>query len=169
MSPRQCTRPGRRYSAGFPHPPGTWAGHHRRPATSLQTVTLDATQATAPPRPGSLAPAELGFTPQPPVAWLSPGQLARTAVQVVLSAQFGAYLDKRELQSALPARSYSIGAGERELWFDFVADIGDGFNATYSIAYLLGQASLPLAGTDLPRGQVLVLGGDEVYPTASTQ
>ncbi|HKT02956.1 MAG TPA: metallophosphoesterase [Rugosimonospora sp.] len=132
-------------------------------------MTVDETQAASPPRPRSLAPEELGFAPQPPVAWLSPPQLARTAVQVLLSALFGAYLDKRELQSTLPNRVYDEGAGEAEAWLDFVADVGDGFDSTYSIAYLLGQSSLRVDGVDLPRGRVLLLGGDEVYPTASTQ
>jgi hypothetical protein len=103
------------------------------------------------------------------VAWLSPGQLARTAVQVLLSSLFGAYLDKRELQSTLPARVYDEGAGAEEIWFDFVADVGDGFDSTYSVAYLLAQPSLRLDGQDIPRGRMLVLGGDEVYPTAGTQ
>jgi hypothetical protein len=132
-------------------------------------VTVDPPPAMNPPRPRSLAPGELGFTPQSPVAWLSPGQLTRTAVQVALSALFGAYLDKRELQNALPSRIYDEGADAPEAWFDFVADVGDGFNGTYSVAYLLAQPSLRLSGTDLPRGRLLVMGGDQVYPTASTQ
>jgi hypothetical protein len=132
-------------------------------------VTVDAPKAASPPRPRSLTPDELGFTPQPQVAWLSPGQLTRTAVQVVLSDLFGAYLDKRELQNALPSRLYDEGAGAGEAWFDFVADVGDGFNSTYSVAYLLAQPDLRLGDVTLPRGRMLVMGGDQVYPTASTQ
>ncbi|MGG7380883.1 hypothetical protein ACQ7B2_19805, partial [Escherichia coli] len=56
-----------------------------------------------------------------------------------------------------------------ELWLDYVADVGDGFDATYSIAYLLAQPSLNLGGISLPRGQALVMGGDQVYPTGSAQ
>jgi hypothetical protein len=59
---------------------------------------------------------------------------------------------------------------EGAVWFDYVADLGDGFDATYAIAYLVAQPELPLEGAPnnkpLPRGSVLVLGGDEVYPTA---
>ena len=121
------------------------------------------------PRPTSLDPLELGFSPQPPVAWLSPGQLAGTAVRVVLSTQFGAYLDKRELQNALPASVFAEHADADELWFDYVADLGDGFNATYSIAYLLAQPELTVDGHTLPRGRMLIMGGDQVYPTASGQ
>jgi hypothetical protein len=132
-------------------------------------VTVDTTEAVSPARPRSLAPEELGFTPQRPVAWLSPGQLARTAVQVALSALFGAYLDKRELQNSLPSRVYDEGAVGTDAWFDFVADVGDGFDATYSVAYLLAQPSLRLDGVEVPRGRILLMGGDQVYPTASTQ
>lgn len=126
--------------------------------------------APAPPpehRPTRMHPQELGFTPRPPVAWMAPVQLSRTAVRVVLAELFGAYLDKRELQSALPSTVHSEGSPEEEFWFDFVADLGDGFHATYSIAWLLAQDGLELDGTTYPRGRMLVMGGDEVYPTAS--
>src|SRR5690606_24602207 len=56
-----------------------------------------------------------------------------------------------------------------ELWLDYVADLGDGFDATYSVAYLLAQSELEVDGERLPRGDVLVMGGDQVYPTASGQ
>jgi len=48
-----------------------------------------------------------------------------------------------------------------------VADLGDGFNATYSVAYLLAQPQLEAGGRVLPRGQVLLMGGDQVYPVAN--
>jgi hypothetical protein len=137
---------------GLPAPPGT---------DSLPFVE-------SLPRPLSLDPLELGFSRQRPVAWLSPRQLAGTAVRVVLSTTFGAYLDKRELQNALPASVFTEHADAEELWLDYVADLGDGFDATYSVAWLLAQPSLTVDGQELPRGQVLVMGGDEVYPTANT-
>lgn len=118
-------------------------------------------------RPTSLDPGELGFTPQPPVAWLSPSQLLRTGVRTGLALSFGAWLDKRELQGVLPARTYRQLGEDGELWLDYVADTGDGFDATYSVAYLLGQPELAIDGERLPRGQVLVMGGDQVYPAAS--
>ncbi|GAA0897070.1 hypothetical protein GCM10009557_71470 [Virgisporangium ochraceum] len=118
-----------------------------------------------PGRPKNLTSDELGYTRHGPVPWLSPGLLAGTAVRVVLAELFGAYLDKRELQSGLPAKLYEEGDGD--LWFDYVADLGDGFDATYTIAYLLGQPELTVDGETLPRADVLVMGGDQVYPTAS--
>jgi hypothetical protein len=131
-----------------------------RVATTVQGVDLRA-------RPNSLDPRELGFTPQPPVPWLAPLLLLRTGVRTTLAMIFGAYLDKRELQGALPARWHDQPGTGGELWLDYVADLGDGFDATYSVAHLLARPSLPVDGHDLPRGQVLVMGGDLVYPSAA--
>jgi hypothetical protein len=118
-------------------------------------------------RPTKLDPEELGFTPRQAVAWLSPSQLAATGFRVAFSAQFGAYLDKRELQVALPTQIHEDHAEDDELWLDYIADLGDGFDATYSMAYLVAQEQIEASGEKLPRGRLLILGGDQVYPTAS--
>jgi hypothetical protein len=101
------------------------------------------------------------------VPWLAPLLLLSTGLRTVLSTLFGAYLDKRELQHALPDEVSQQPGTDGELWLDYVADLGDGFNGTYSIAYLLAQPWLDVDGHRLPRGEVLVMGGDQVYPTAS--
>lgn len=109
------------------------------------------------------------------VNWLSPTELARAGVKAVLAATFGNYADKREVQAALSPGlngatcDYSDAP---ELWIDYVADLGDGFNSTYALAWLLAQPALEVArpsgqAVRLPRGQALVLGGDQVYPTAT--
>jgi hypothetical protein len=80
------------------------------------------------------------------------------------------YLDKREMQGTLDPRRMVIDPdAEGGCWLDFVADLGDGFDATYSVATLLARQELELPGLPdpLPRGTGLVLGGDEVYPTPS--
>jgi hypothetical protein len=120
----------------------------------------------------------LPFTRKKMVDWLHPTQLAITAVKAALSGVFGAYTDKRELQAALHPwtgsqirydADYSSYTG-KDFWFDFVADVGDGFDSTYSIAWLLARSEVILPGEErhpLPQGRFLVLGGDQVYPTAS--
>jgi hypothetical protein len=114
-------------------------------------------------------PKELGFTPQRPVGWLAPLLLLNTGLRTLLAILFGAYLDKRELQNALDGDCFDHSATEDgELWFDYVADLGDGFHATYSVAYLLAQPQLEVDGATLPRGRLLLLGGDQVYPLASS-
>ncbi|GAA3047137.1 hypothetical protein GCM10017562_06150 [Streptomyces roseofulvus] len=114
---------------------------------------------------------ELGFTPRQPVRWLAPRELARTAVKVGLAAVFAGYADKREVQGALEAgllRAPLADPGAEEIWIDFAADLGDGFEATASVAAALGADRLAVEGPgSLPRGSLLVLGGDQVYPVAS--
>jgi hypothetical protein len=137
-----------------------------------EAVTLEPpveAQPTVRRRPTSLNPRELGFTPQPPVPWLAPLLLLTTGLRTLLALLFGAYLDKRELQNALPSEVLHQPGTDGELWLDYVADLGDGFNATYSVAYLLAQPALELAGQRLPRGQLLLMGGDQVYPTANME
>ncbi|MGQ0837463.1 metallophosphoesterase family protein [Actinokineospora sp.] len=121
------------------------------------------------PRPTDLTEGELGFQRQAAVRWLAPRVLVSTGIQSAIATIFGSYADKRELQGSLPAAVHRHDDGD-ELWFDFVADLGDGFDATYSIASLLAAESVEVPGHDpLPRGRLLIMGGDEVYPSASTR
>ncbi|WP_084037347.1 hypothetical protein [Haloechinothrix halophila] len=117
---------------------------------------------------------ELGFTRQHAVRWLAPRVLIATGAKALLAAIFGAYADKRELQGSLPWEVYrytSDGSGTDggELWLDYVADLGDGFDATYSVATVLAQREIDVGDATLPRGRLLVMGGDQVYPAASIQ
>src|SRR5882672_9635589 len=128
--------------------------------------------------------------------WYDPRHLLQMGIRVGIATIFGEFLDRRELfgdrnsstVAALdPACNYSVtDAGPRdELWFDFVADSGDGWNSTLAVARLLACRKLNFElkdgewrGTskrnkdttdfiETARGQVLVFGGDEVYATAS--
>ena len=159
----------------MPPAPGEFSASPGDPVLPFpQTATAQPQETVLPgdvPRPTGFDPEQLGFTPRRAVPWLSPVLLSGTAVRVVLAELFGAYLDKRELQDALPSE-ISVEQPEGaagELWLDYCADTGDGFNATYSMAYLLAKPGLIVDSHPLPRGEVLVLGGDQVYPTASGQ
>ena len=57
-----------------------------------------------------------------------------------------------------------------ELVVDYVADIGDGFSPTFAVARQMAEPVTRI-GTDvvLPRGRLLVMGGDEVYPAAGPE
>jgi hypothetical protein len=118
---------------------------------------------------------ELGFSPQDQVRWLAPAQLLRTAVQVGLAFAYSTFTDKRELQRNFPADPLALAPDlDGGCWIDFMADTGDGFDSTYTVAALLAAEQLMVTGPDgerqrLPRGRLLVLGGDEVYPTASSE
>ncbi|WP_339925106.1 metallophosphoesterase [uncultured Cyclobacterium sp.] len=106
------------------------------------------------------------FERKPMVNWYDPKQLAFTSVKTVLSSVFGNFADRRELQAALDQETNPFDYSQKEeLWFDYISDLGDGFNPTFTLAHLLGRESLALRGKILKRGDILVMGGDEVYPT----
>jgi len=121
---------------------------------------------------------ELKFFPKM-TSWFEPTLLIRLLWRVVVSVLFGQYADRRLIEAALDhdskdelrSRDDLTGVLEKDeegaVWVDFVADLGDGFDATYAVAYLLGQPTLNVDGHELPRGGALFMGGDEVYPTSS--
>lgn len=117
--------------------------------------------------------------------WYDPPRLLSIAVRVAVSTVFGEFADRRESMAAAreidpasldPAYDYSAAESDPAFWLDFVADTGDGWNPTYAIARLLAEPRLEVAGLGggevveegrLPAGRILVMGGDQVYPTAS--
>ena len=108
------------------------------------------------------------------VGWFDPKQLVRTGVGVVISAIFARNSDRRVLDAlshpGFDACDYST---RDELWLDYVADTGDGWNSTYAVAHALAQPELGVdvegARRTTKRGDVLVFGGDAVYPVASRE
>lgn len=128
------------------------------------------------------------------VSWFDTRQLLATGSQSLAATIVGSMSGRRELMAALEHASSKAFdySGREELWLDYIADTGDGWNATMSVAWLAGRdgivldpggaptpqpipgdcytEGMPEAGEGqlvLPAGRVLVLGGDEVYPTAS--
>lgn len=126
-----------------------------------------------------LRPEHLKFFPRM-TGWFEPLLLLKLLTNVIVSKLFGQYADRRLIVAALDKEplAQSIEATDiredvtrpdGDIWIDYVADLGDGFDATYAIAYLLAQPDLAVSGHEgpLPRGNALIMGGDEVYPTAS--
>ena len=117
------------------------------------------------------------------VSWFNPILLIKLLLNVVIADVFGQYADRRLIQAALDDETPKqrreraslvddlVPDSEGAVWFDFVADSGDGFDSTYAIAYLLAQPLLRVDGMKdpLPRGSALFMGGDEVYPTSKRQ
>jgi hypothetical protein len=112
--------------------------------------------------------------------WYDPRLLVQTGIRVAISTIFGQFADKREALAAANAIEpqpfddtfkFSLPDGDGSFWLDYIADTGDGWNSTYAMARLLAAETLQPQGTaeKLPRGQVLVMGGDQVYPTASRE
>ena len=67
---------------------------------------------------------------------------------------FGNYADKRELQKVFDSNLIVMPPADQPLaeggdfWFDYTADVGDGFDATYTVAALLAQPTLHVEGVD---------------------
>lgn len=115
----------------------------------------------------------------PAVNWYEPRQLFRTATEVLVSSLFGKHSDRRLIvaltdqgvsQGLLmtPSGAHDYSRETAPFWFDYVSDTGDGWNATYTVAYYASQKRLKLKQCVTERGRVLVFGGDQVYPTPST-
>jgi hypothetical protein len=104
------------------------------------------------------------------VGWYDPRVLLQTAYQVAISNIFGRYSDTRliEALATQPQNEFDYSQHEGDFWFDFVADVGDGWNSTYAIADALARPTLEVddrgARETTQGGRVLIFGGDEVYP-----
>ena len=61
------------------------------------------------------------------------------------------------------------GALGGEVWIDFVADTGDDVTVSKAVAQLIAHEYELDDGLHLPRGQVLMLGGDLAYPVATVR
>jgi calcineurin-like phosphoesterase family protein len=111
------------------------------------------------------------------VGWYDPRVLAHSAYQVAIANVFGRHSDTRliEALATQPQTDFDYSNGEGradgDFWFDYTADIGDGWNSTYAVANAIARPELLLdhRGTPEPTqaGRVLVFGGDEVYPYPS--
>ena len=138
-----------------------------------------------------------GQLPPRKVAWLHPLELLRTGYHALISQVATGFLDRREMLAAInrgspPGQVSTNDALVRDtdadlppsstlcaadvlwgaaggMWIDFVADLGDSWDATYATAMLIAKRRLKVRGHDreLPQASVLVLGGDLVYPTPS--
>ena len=106
------------------------------------------------------------------VGWYDPGQLVNTGIQVLISQILGSRADYRLIESFTGPEQIHDFSQPQECWFDYVADLGDGWNSTYAVACMLAAKQLSVRGTDaqtvqVPRGNFLIMGGDQVYPVAS--
>ena len=136
-----------------------------------------------------------GQLPPPKVAWLHPFELLRTGYHALVSQVATGFLDRREMLAAINRGDRPGGGATRHdalvrdedervpprstlrpsaaltdqgaVWIDYAADLGDSWDATYATALLMARRHLTVRGhaEPLPQANVLVLGGDLVYPT----
>ncbi|MEO5761732.1 MAG: metallophosphoesterase, partial [Vicinamibacteria bacterium] len=116
---------------------------------------------------------------RPMVGWFDPGPLVVTGFDVLISTLFGRHSDYRLLEALAAGSSEELydysqseGVARDELWLDYIADTGDGWNSTYATAYWSSRPSLTVATSfgarhETRSGDIMLFGGDEVYPAAS--
>ncbi|MEZ4267356.1 MAG: hypothetical protein R3F39_13330 [Myxococcota bacterium] len=107
-------------------------------------------------------------TRRPMVAWYDPGQLAQTGLAAGVSALLGTRADHR-LVEALAAEQplYDYANAHDEVVIDYVADTGDGYASTRAIAEAVRDTPVAWDPAARFRRRAIVLGGDQVYPTAT--
>ena len=129
------------------------------------------------------------------VPWYHPSLLFKVGVRTIVSSVFGQYADQRLVQAATdpgteaeiktrydysdpnaadPHRRVNLDE-TGAYWVDYLADTGDGFEPTYTMAYLAALDSLRVNDADnktrlrLRHGDIMILGGDQCYPQATRE
>lgn len=112
------------------------------------------------------------------VHWFDPRLLLRTLFALVIARLFASYADRRERDAGLPPDGPYRYDHQDELWIDYVADLGDGWDSTATIAGLIAADELHLCDAEdpenslldsLPHARVLLMGGDQAYPVATRE
>src|SRR6185436_7846764 len=130
------------------------------------------------PAAGPHAAERLMISLRPPrhrsmVGWYDPRVLMHSAYQIAIANIFGRHSDTRliEALASQPQAEFDYSQEQGDFWFDYVSDVGDGWNSTYAVADAIAQPTLDVTHGDtretLRAGRVLVFGGDEVYPYPS--
>ncbi|KAG5543415.1 hypothetical protein RHGRI_016222 [Rhododendron griersonianum] len=117
------------------------------------------------------------------VPWYSgtSADLFKTVFDLLVSVTvFVGRFDMRMMQAAMSRVKdgaqhddllYDHFSDKDDMWVDFMADTGDGGNSSYTVAKLLAQPSIRTHSEDeeitLPRGDLLLIGGDLAYPNPS--
>ena len=104
------------------------------------------------------------------VRWYDPRLLTRIGFRTLISNVFGQYADQRLIQAATdqadrkalkarydyrdptqadPMKRVALDS-KGAFWIDYVSDTGDGFESTYTMAYLLAIDHLKVPGIDAP-------------------
>jgi hypothetical protein len=81
-------------------------------------------------------------------------------------ADLGKRIAKELGVTAATSNASLTDAMGRDVWIDFVADTGDDFSISKAVAKLV-TAEYEVAGQVLPRGDILIFGGDTAYPVAT--
>lgn len=105
------------------------------------------------------------WRPAPMTGWFDPKVMAQSAAMLLTANIFGRHSDTRLIEAlgSQPQDVFDYRGHAGDFWLDYVADLGDGWNSTHAVASAIAAESL----LDTRAGEVLVMGGDEVYPYPS--
>ena len=105
------------------------------------------------------------WRPAPMTGWFDPKVMAQSAAMLLTANIFGRHSDTRLIEAlgSQPQDVFDYRGHAGDFWLDYVADLGDGWNSTHAVASAIAAESL----LDTHAGDVLVMGGDEVYPYPS--
>lgn len=97
------------------------------------------------------------------VGWFDPRQLMSTGIEVAVSTMLGRHSDHRLIEAVIspkhtPPYDYTVrhkepaqfeeiisdGTVREEIWIDYVADTGDGWDSTYAVAMALATPKIGL-------------------------
>lgn len=160
---------------------------HIAGTTAVADSVLSAPSASAPPTvqiDESLRPPDATAQPRRRmVHWFSPIELFRTWRSIARGEKSVEQFERRyaeaDSNTHVPDEPTATFTAEQDadFWFDFVSDMGDGFDGTAPVAWMMGRRSLqlpdrqaheiPTPPASMPRGELVVFGGDQVYPFAS--
>ncbi|MEM7272863.1 MAG: hypothetical protein AAF547_07280 [Actinomycetota bacterium] len=124
--------------------------------------------------------------------WFEPLAMFRLLLRIWSTRRMTIQRDQADPQSAT-VFDHGRTPADEDYWFDYVADLGDAFDPTMCVAWHLGRRGLARSDIDprlridpefgtpnifpglpeaevpevLPRGRLLLMGGDQVYPSGS--
>ena len=84
------------------------------------------------------------------VGWYDPRVLMHSAYQIAIANIFGRHSDTRliEALASQPQTEFDYSQQQGDFWFDYVSDVGDGWNSTYAVADAIAQPTLDVVHGD---------------------
>lgn len=127
------------------------------------------------------------LTEQPPfdlrnapgmIRWYQPAFLISTIVRRLIEGFIGQIAIQRHADATVDGAAPEVILGvvtqfdysdlprdaDGAFWFDYAANVGEGFSPTFAIASLMAADHVGVGGHVLPRSEMLFLGGNQVSP-----
>jgi hypothetical protein len=131
------------------------------------------------PPPPETTPAPEAFSPLVPISWFLGIEMVNKLRDIAINHLISDFNARDWMDPGLPV---DLRTDRDEIWFDYIADMGDGGAPMAALAFHMQRKALPLQELDparaataenglqpeLPAGEFLFLGGDLAYPASDT-